>query len=150
MIAEVKSAITGLAFDMIRLKRVYSAPSGRDGLRVLVDRVWPRGVRKERARIALWLKETAPSVPLRKWFGHDPAKWKEFRRRYRRELKASSQGEMLIDLARQARRRTVTLLYGAVDEQHNQAVVLKEWLEQYKAPNKAVRSHRKSSSVAPR
>ena len=114
---------------MIRLKRVYQAPSTRDGFRVLVDRVWPRGVSKEGARIEAWYKELAPSTALRKWFGHDPAKWETFRRRYRAELKASAHAEVLSQLARRARRRTVTLVYGAADEQHNQAVVLKEWLE---------------------
>lgn len=115
---------------MIRLKRIYRAPIARDGFRVLVDRVWPRGISKERARIQAWLKEVAPSTALRKWFGHDPTKWKTFRRRYRVELNVSSHAEILQELARRAHRRTVTLVYSAADEQHNQAVVLKEWLEE--------------------
>jgi uncharacterized protein YeaO (DUF488 family) len=114
---------------MIRIKRVYSEPSPSDGIRILVDRVWPRGVTKERARLDAWRKEFAPSTSLRKWFGHDPAKWIGFRKRYRAELADSGQTPALKELARLSRRRTVTLLYGAVDERHNQAVCLKELLD---------------------
>ena len=113
---------------MIKIKRVYEKPSAGDGMRILVDRVWPRGISKERARLADWRKDLAPSTPLRKWFGHDPAKWKEFRTRYRTELKRSGQIEALKELAKLSRRKTVTLVYGAADEQHNQAVALKEFL----------------------
>ena len=113
---------------MIKIKRVYEEPSAGDGMRILVDRVWPRGISKERARLADWRKDLAPSTPLRKWFGHDPAKWKEFRTRYRTELKRSGQIEALKELAKLSRRKTVTLVYGAADEQHNQAVALKEFL----------------------
>ena len=114
---------------MIRIKRVYSEPSERDGLRILVDRVWPRGFSKQRARIDAWRKDLAPSTPLRKWFGHNPAKWIGFRKRYRIELKNSDQAEALKELARLSRHRTMTLVYGAADEEHNQAVLLKELLD---------------------
>jgi len=113
---------------MIKIKRVYEEPSTGDGMRILVDRVWPRGISKERARLADWRKDLAPSTPLRKWFGHDPAKWKGFRTRYRAELKRSGQIDALKDLAKLSRRKTVTLVYGAADEKHNQAVALKEFL----------------------
>jgi uncharacterized protein YeaO (DUF488 family) len=114
---------------MIRIKRVYRTASPRDGVRILVDRVWPRGVTKQRARIDEWRKEFAPSTALRKWFGHDPAKWTRFRRRYRAELTASDQISALKELARRARQRTITLLYSAADEEHNQAIFLKELLD---------------------
>ena len=113
---------------MIKIKRVYEEPTAGDGMRILVDRVWPRGISKERARLADWRKDLAPSTPLRKWFGHDPAKWKGFRDRYRAELTRSGQIDALKELARLSRRKTVTLLYGAADEKHNQAVALKEFL----------------------
>jgi uncharacterized protein YeaO (DUF488 family) len=112
---------------MIRVKRVYEEPSRADGFRVLVDRLWPRGVRKERAALDVWLKDAAPSAELRKWFDHDPAKWKEFQARYRKELAGRTEAVEL--LRHKAREQTVTLLYGARDEQHNEALVLKEVLE---------------------
>jgi uncharacterized protein YeaO (DUF488 family) len=115
---------------MIRIKRVYHAPSDDDGVRILVDRVWPRGLSKQRASINEWRKDLAPSAALRKWFNHDPPKWQEFRRRYRAELIRSGAIELLKDLAQRARRRTVTLVYGASDEEHNQAVALKEYLDE--------------------
>jgi uncharacterized protein YeaO (DUF488 family) len=111
----------------IRIKRIYDEPTGADGLRVLVDRVWPRGLTKEEARIDDWLKEIAPSTALRKWFGHDPARSKEFKKRYAMEL--NGQRERVEQLARQARKRTVTLLFGAKDIEHNNAVALKEHIE---------------------
>jgi uncharacterized protein YeaO (DUF488 family) len=111
----------------IKLKRVYEQPDAKDGERVLVDRLWPRGLTKEKARVDLWLKEIGPSTELRKWFGHDPAKWAEFRRRYRAELKEN--GEQVAQLGAEVRKGPVTLVYGAKDEQHNEAVVLLEWLE---------------------
>ncbi len=114
---------------MIRTKRVYSEPRARDGVRILVDRVWPRGISKERARIAEWRKDLAPSTSLRKWFGHEPSRWAEFCRRYRAELVRSGIGDELQKLARFSRKRTITLVYGAADEEHNQAVVLKELLD---------------------
>jgi uncharacterized protein YeaO (DUF488 family) len=113
----------------MRLKRVYESPGSRDGMRILVDRVWPRGLSKEKARIDLWLKDVAPSTALRKWFGHDPARWAEFQKRYRAELKKPAQREALRDLANKAAKKSVTLLYGAADTEHNQAVVLKAALE---------------------
>jgi uncharacterized protein YeaO (DUF488 family) len=110
----------------VQLKRAYDPPLPRDGMRVLVDRLWPRGVRKAKAHIDLWLKDIAPSTALRQWFGHDPARWSEFRRRYRAELKR--QPEVLAQLRKLARQRRITLVFGAHDERRNQAVVLKEVL----------------------
>ena len=112
---------------MIRLKRVYEPPSGTDGARILVDRLWPRGLTKERAAVTLWLKDVAPSTELRKWFGHAPARWKQFQARYRRELREKKDALEL--LKRKSNEHTVTLVYAARDEQHNEAVVLKRVLE---------------------
>jgi uncharacterized protein YeaO (DUF488 family) len=111
----------------IRLKRVYDKPSKADGRRVLVDRVWPRGLTKKEAQIDDWLKELAPSTRLRKWFGHDPARWSDFKKRYAAELEG--QREEVEQLAQKARRQTVTLLFGAKDVKHNNAVALKEHIE---------------------
>ncbi len=110
---------------MIKIKRVYEPRDKEDGFRVLVDRLWPRGLSKESAEIDLWLKEIAPSTALRKWFSHDPSRWKIFQTKYTKELKAHTH---LITQLRVLERRegTVTLLYGAKDEQLNQAVVLRE------------------------
>jgi uncharacterized protein YeaO (DUF488 family) len=113
---------------MIRVKRVYAPAEPSDGRRFLVDRVWPRGVRKDSADIEAWLKDAGPSTELRKWFGHDPQRWAEFRRRYRRELEA--QQDVLAPLLDAAREGDVTLVYSARDEQHNQAVVIKGMLEE--------------------
>lgn len=112
---------------MIQLKRVYEKPSRRDGVRILVDRLWPRGLTKERAAVNLWLKDVAPSSELRKWFGHDPAKWKEFQVRYRKELRQKKDALKL--LKQKSEDRTVTLVYGARDEQHNEAVILRKIVE---------------------
>ena len=112
---------------MIQLKRVYEKPSRKDGVRILVDRLWPRGLTKERAAVNLWLKDVAPSSELRKWFGHDPAKWKEFQVRYRKELRQKKDALKL--LKQKSEERTVTLVYGARDEQHNEAVVLRKIVE---------------------
>lgn len=112
---------------MIRLKRIYDEYSPHDGYRVFVDRLWARGVRKENAHIDLWLKDLAPTARLRQWFDHEPKKWREFRTRYRAELKNNPVVEVLRDLAE--RQATVTLLFGARDEQHAHARVIKEWLE---------------------
>jgi uncharacterized protein YeaO (DUF488 family) len=112
---------------MIQLKRVYEKPSRKDGVRILVDRLWPRGLTKERAAVSLWLKDVAPSSELRKWFGHDPAKWKEFQVRYRKELRQKKDALKL--LKEKSEDRTVTLVYGARDEQHNEAVVLRKLVE---------------------
>lgn len=109
----------------VRLKRAYLPPAKTDGMRVLIDRLWPRGISKSTARIDLWLKDVAPSTRLRKWFGHDPARWPEFRRRYREELKGSP---ALAELRGLVRRRKVTLVYAAKDELHNDAVVLRQLL----------------------
>lgn len=110
----------------IRLKRIYEQPEDQDGKRILVDRLWPRGISKEKARVDLWLKDIAPSAELRKWFGHDPAKWAEFQKRYREELK--SEREALAILKKEAAKGAFTLLYGAKDEKYNQAVVLQKVL----------------------
>ncbi len=115
---------------MIHLKRVYETPSSKDGLRILVDRLWPRGLTKERAAVGLWLKEVAPSTELRKWFGHDPAKWREFQLRYRKELR--EQRDAIELLKQKSKDRIVTLVYGARDEEHNEAQVLKKVLERGK------------------
>jgi uncharacterized protein YeaO (DUF488 family) len=110
----------------IRLKRAYDPPDPSDGYRVLVDRLWPRGVAKAEAELDEWARELAPSAELRKWFGHEPEKFEEFRRRYRDELAA--QDEKLRELRRRARGATVTLVYAARDTEHNDAVVLAELL----------------------
>lgn len=112
---------------MIRVKRVYAPPSKTDGVRVLVDRLWPRGLAKDRAAVTLWLKDLAPSATLRKWFGHDPAKWRQFQARYRKELQAKKADVQ--QLRQMGKERTVTLLFGAKDQAHNQAVVLKKVLD---------------------
>jgi uncharacterized protein YeaO (DUF488 family) len=110
----------------IKLKRVYEEPEKLDGTRILVDRLWPRGLTKEKAHIDLWLKEVAPSTELRKWFAHDPAKWPEFKTRYRAELQRNKEQ---VELLKQAvTRDPTTLLYGARDTEHNEAVVLQELL----------------------
>ena len=114
---------------MIRIKRAHEVPARDDGTRVLVDRVWPRGVKKEAIRIRQWMKELGPSDELRKFFNHDPVRWDEFRKRYRQELRSSNMRLMLRELAQLAAKKTVTLVYGAKDETHNQAVVLREVLE---------------------
>lgn len=110
----------------LRIKRVFDPPEAADGTRVLVDRIWPRGVRKEDARIDLWLKEIAPSTALRKWFGHDPGRWAEFKRRYYHELQ--SRREVVERLQSLASKGPVTLIYSARDEAHNQARALAELL----------------------
>ena len=107
----------------IRIKRVYLPPEKSDGQRVLVDRLWPRGLSKEDAQLTLWLKEVGPSTDLRKWFGHDPARWQEFRRRYAEEIR--SYPELLCELRRFAAVGPLTLVYSAHDEAHNDAVVLR-------------------------
>jgi uncharacterized protein YeaO (DUF488 family) len=108
------------------LKRAYEPPERKDGRRILVDRLWPRGVSKVEAGIDEWMKELAPSTDLRKWFGHDPDRWDEFRRRYAKEINAHA--DLLAHLRDLARRGTVTLVYSARDTLHNDAVVLREVL----------------------
>ncbi|HEY7029916.1 MAG TPA: DUF488 family protein [Thermomicrobiales bacterium] len=112
----------------IHLRRAYEPPTPTDGRRILVDRLWPRGLTKEAVRLDAWLKDVAPSTELRRWFRHDPAKWTEFQRRYRQELAARPAA--LAALLDAARAGPVTLVYGAKDEQHNEAVVLKAVLEE--------------------
>ena len=108
---------------MIKVKRVYEKPERDDGWRVLVDRLWPRGMKKEAAHLDAWLKEVAPSDALRKWFGHDPEKWGEFQKKYRVEL--SKQKELIAELKQMEKQKgTLTLLFGAKDQEHNQAVAL--------------------------
>ena len=110
----------------IQIKRVYDVAQASDGARVLVDRVWPRGMTKEKVKAHKWLKSIAPSTGLRKWFGHDPEKWDDFKRRYFRELDANPEAvEQLLDITVKQR---LTLLYSARDTRHNQAVALKEYL----------------------
>lgn len=111
----------------MKVKRVYLPPEKTDGIRILVDRLWPRGLTKEKAAVDVWLKDIAPSTELRKWFAHDPAKWKEFKKRYHSELKNNK--EQVAVLKEQLKRGPVTLLYGARDEEHNEAIVLKEWMK---------------------
>ena len=112
---------------MLKIKRVYEAADDDDGLRVLIDRLWPRGLSKDAAHVDLWLKEVAPSTELRKWFAHDPNKWAVFQQRYVAELQGQS--EALSELRTQMRKGRLTLLYGAKDEAHNNAMVLKTVLE---------------------
>ena len=112
---------------MLKLKRAYEAPSADDGERILVERLWPRGLTKGKARIDLWMKEISPSAELRKWYSHDVAKWKEFQKRYRQELKGHK--EEVAELRKKSRAGVVTLVYAAKDEEHNSAVVLKGYLE---------------------
>jgi uncharacterized protein YeaO (DUF488 family) len=114
--------------DRLRIKRVYEPPDEHDGRRILVDRLWPRGLTKEKASIDLWLKDIAPSTELRKWFDHDPGRWEEFKERYLAELKGNT--EQLRLLKQELDKGVVTLVYAAKDEAHNQAVVIQEnrWL----------------------
>jgi uncharacterized protein YeaO (DUF488 family) len=112
---------------MIRVKRVYEEPSPDDGARVLVDRLWPRGLSKEEAGLDVWLKEVAPSSELRKWYGHDPGKWDEFKRRYAAELEGKE--DLLRELEGKARKGRLTLLFGSKEVQYNNAIALKELVE---------------------
>jgi uncharacterized protein YeaO (DUF488 family) len=116
----------------IAVRRVYEPASRDDGRRILVDRLWPRGLSKEEAAVDLWLKEIAPSAGLRKWFGHDPDKWREFQRRYRAEIDAN--GDALRALKEAVGKGPATLLYGARDECHNHAVFLRDLLLETKQP----------------
>jgi uncharacterized protein YeaO (DUF488 family) len=114
-------------WSMIKIKRVYDDPTKSDGVRILVDRLWPRGLSKGRAQLDLWLKDAAPSDVLRRWFGHDPARWDEFKDRYFEEL--ANKEEAVTPIVSKAARETVTLLFGAKDEQYNNAVALKEFID---------------------
>ena len=125
---------------MLRTQRVYDPPEGKDGQRFLVERLWPRGIKKEALKVEGWLKDVAPSTELRRWFSHDPAKWSEFRRRYFAELDLTPQAwQPLVDAAR---RGDVTLLYSSRDTEHNNAVALKEYLE------RQLRGHRMAQHEA--
>jgi uncharacterized protein YeaO (DUF488 family) len=108
----------------VKLKRAYEHPVADDGTRILIDRLWPRGITKKRAAIDQWMKEISPSTELRKWFGHDPARWDEFRRRYTREVQKNS--DLLDQLRALARHGPITLVYSAHDEKHNDAVELRK------------------------
>ncbi len=111
---------------MIKIKRVYDEPEKTDGFRILVDRLWPRGLSKEKAKVDLWLKDIAPSDEIRKWFGHEPEKWVEFKRRYFKELEEKKE---LVDLIVEKAHGGVTLLYGTKEEKYNNAHALKEYIE---------------------
>jgi uncharacterized protein YeaO (DUF488 family) len=125
---------------MLKLKRIYETPTASDGYRVLVDRLWPRGLSKEKAHVDLWMKEIGPSDRLRKWFGHDPKRWSVFRQRYWKELE--DQPEIVGELKHVLKEhRSVTLLFGAKDEEHNQAVALQDFLQRRGRP-----AHRATSA----
>ncbi|MET0222896.1 MAG: DUF488 domain-containing protein [Terrimicrobium sp.] len=112
----------------INIKRAYEEPKKSDGKRILVDRLWPRGLKKAEAQVNLWLKDIAPSTTLRKWFGHQPSKWEGFKKRYSAELERNTEQVSLLE--RELRAGKVTLVYGAKDQEHNGAIVLKEFLEE--------------------
>lgn len=112
----------------MQIKRVYDEPSETDGKRILIDRLWPRGLTKAKAKVDLWLKDIAPSKELRQWFGHDPRKWYEFKKRYQDELHKNS--EAVSQLRAHMAQGTVTFVYGAKDQEHNDAVVLQEYLRE--------------------
>lgn len=111
----------------IKIKRIYEEYGNNDGYRVLVDRLWPRGIKKDKAKIDEWMKEIAPSDNLRKWFHHDPDKWASFERKYMKEL--DNNGDLIGKLNKISRTKTITLLYSAKDKMHNQALVLQEYLK---------------------
>ncbi len=114
----------------ILVRRAYEPRLPEDGRRVLVERLWPRGIRKEKLFISAWLKELAPSTELRQWFAHDPARWEEFQRRYRDELRGERQRELLDELAQEASRRNLTLIYSSREERFNNAVALRDLIEE--------------------
>jgi uncharacterized protein YeaO (DUF488 family) len=115
----------------IQLKRAYDPPEATDGERLLVDRLWPRGLRKEAAHLSAWLKELAPSDELRRWFAHDPSRWLEFQERYRAELRAPEKEHLIRELAQKAGHDMITLIFAAHDTVHNNAIILKEVIERY-------------------
>src|SRR5579863_6140045 len=124
-ISKERIEVTGRsAAGRVRIKRAYEPAAADDGYRVLVDRLWARGVSKEKAHLDAWMKEIAPSTELRRWFGHDPARWDEFQRRYRAELAEPERRRLVAALAERALHGPVTLIYGARDTAHNEAVVL--------------------------
>lgn len=114
---------------MIKLKRVYDPPSEEDGERFLVERLWPRGLNREAAKLTAWLRDLAPSPALRQWFSHDPQRWEGFRHRYEAELQSVEKQALLRQLADEARQGTITLVFAARDTEHNSAVVLKGLIE---------------------
>lgn len=117
--------------NKLQCKRIYEPANETDGFRILVDRLWPRGIKKEKAHINLWAKEIAPSNELRKWFSHDPLKFDTFKKRYRKELICNPASQKFGNLCLQKiKEQNITLLYAAKNEQYNQAVVIKEWLEE--------------------
>jgi uncharacterized protein YeaO (DUF488 family) len=118
--------VTRISTDNIQLKRAYEKPTPEDGTRILVDRLWPRGLSKKKAGIDQWLKEIAPSTELRKWFAHDPGRWEKFRQRYIAELQ--DHADELDEIRRLRRKNRITLVYAARDELHNEAVVLRDIL----------------------
>lgn len=119
----------------IQLKRAYDAPARSDGFRILVDRLWPRGIKKDDLRLNAWAKTLAPSTELRQWFAHDPDKWSEFCKRYRAELKQAGAAATVADLLASAKNaKTITLLYGAKDREHNEAIVLRALFERVATP----------------
>lgn len=122
---------------MLKIKRAYDKSESADGERILIDRLWPRGVSKERAHLDEWQKDLAPSTELRKWFGHDPKKWAEFKKRYAKELEAPEKKKLLEDIARRATNGTVTLIYGAKDTEHSDVKVLEELITKMMAKTKA-------------
>jgi uncharacterized protein YeaO (DUF488 family) len=124
---------------MVRIKRAYEPRAPEDGYRVLVDRLWPRGLRKADANLDEWRKDVAPGEALRKWFQHDPSRWVEFQRRYRHELEGDAVRSELGALAQRARSETVTLVYAARDEEHNNAVVLQREIERRMARRQPTR-----------
>lgn len=125
---------------MIKVKRIYEAPSKEDGFRILIDRLWPRGVSKEKAKIDLWFKDIAPSDALRKWFGHKEDRWQEFKKKYIKELEGKSQ--LLKQLNITAKKGDVTLLFAAKDTERNNAIVLKDIMENKRARTKPVQPMR--------
>lgn len=135
----------------VKVKRAYEPPASTDGVRVLVDRLWPRGLDKRRVAAAVWLKDAAPSDALRRWFGHDPDRWDAFRTKYRAEL--ARREDVLAQLDALRRRGPLTLVYSARDEAHNQAVVLREVLEARSAherPGRRLRSSPDTRKAAPK
>jgi len=120
-----------MSTNPIRIKRVYEQPSREDGFRILVERLWPRGLSKEKARIDLWLKDIAPSTELRRWFGHEASRWVGFRARYRMELEKKPQ--WTAQLEERLKKGRITFVYAAKDQAHNSALVLKEFIETPKA-----------------
>jgi uncharacterized protein YeaO (DUF488 family) len=116
--------------EEIQLKRAYDKPSSGDGYRILIDRIWPRGISKDELKIDEWLKDIAPSTDLRKWFGHEPVKWDDFKKRYFKELKQKK--ELTKKITEKMKNHNITFIYSAKDREHNNAVALKEYIENVK------------------